>query len=145
MRRPRRLDSSAFRSALRGALVDDHRQLVAAEPQEHVVERVEHGARGDPVGGVDDHRLVGALEREASQWLGEPGAEVEQNDVVEAAEELSSRPYISGVISSIASGRWGAASRCSPVGVVDIYGSRSDAERMWSIWAVTSVSWCSER
>lgn len=68
-------------------LVERHGQLVATEALEHVVQGLEHGPQRDPGGLADDHGLVGALQRELREWIGQPRPEVEHDHVVEAPEE----------------------------------------------------------
>lgn len=57
-----------------------------------VRERLEDDRCRDPLRRRDEHDLVGALDREAGERAGDAGAEIQQDDLVEAREEGDELP-----------------------------------------------------
>ena len=84
----------------------------------------------DPLGRRDDHDLVGLVDREGRDRRGHAGAEVEEDDLVEARAGMpGARRRARRAICAITAGSGGAASRCKPLGRRETYGRSSPGER----------------
>ena len=90
---------------IQARLVDRDRGVVVTQ----VESASTHDGRGHPFGRGDEHELIGALDREASERPGHAGAEVEQHDFVEGGEE---RDELAVALGSHARGQLGV-SRCA--------------------------------